>query len=57
MLALDAMLTLMVQHYGLLRQDAVALAGVVVDLHITQLVNAGVRGVHAILPHDALTRV
>jgi len=54
MLALDAMLTLMGHLYGLTRQDAVALASLVVDLHITQLVNAGVRGVHAILPHGAL---
>jgi acetamidase/formamidase len=57
MIALDAMLTLMSQQYGLLRQDAVALASLVVDLHITQLVNAGIRGVHAILPHGALTHV
>ncbi|GAC1363870.1 MAG: hypothetical protein NVS2B12_33600 [Ktedonobacteraceae bacterium] len=57
MIALDAMLTLMGQQYGLARQDAVALASLVVDLHITQLVNAGVRGVHAILPHGALARI
>jgi acetamidase/formamidase len=57
MIALDAMLTLMSQQYGLARQDAVALASLVVDLHITQLVNAGIRGVHAILPHRALTHI
>jgi acetamidase/formamidase len=57
MIALDAMLTLMGQQYGLARQDAVALASLVVDLHITQLVNAGVRGVHAILPHGALAHI
>jgi acetamidase/formamidase len=57
MIALDAMLTLMGQQYGLARQDAVALASLVVDLHITQLVNAGVRGVHALLPHRALARI
>jgi acetamidase/formamidase len=30
------------------------LASVVVDVRITQLVNAGVRGVHAFLPHGAI---
>lgn len=57
MIALDAMLALMGQQYGLARQDAFALASLVVDLHITQLVNAGVRGVHALLPHGALARM
>ncbi|MGH2506102.1 MAG: acetamidase/formamidase family protein [Ktedonobacteraceae bacterium] len=56
MIALDAMLTLMTQRYGVTRQDAIALASVAVDLHVTQVVN-GVIGVHAILPHEALTRV
>lgn len=55
MIALDAMLTLMTQQYGVTRQDAIALASVVVDLHVTQVVN-GVIGVHAILPHEALAR-
>ncbi len=54
MLALDAMLELMEEHYGLNRQNALTLASIVVDLHITQLVNAGVLGVHAVLPHHAL---
>jgi acetamidase/formamidase len=57
MIALDAMVTLMGQQFGLDRQDAVALASLVVDLHVTQLVNAGVLGVHALLPHGALTRM
>jgi acetamidase/formamidase len=57
MIALDAMVMLMGQQYGLDRHDAVALASVVVDLHVTQLVNAGILGVHALLPHGALTRV
>jgi acetamidase/formamidase len=56
MIALDAMVTLMGQQYGLDRRDAIALASVVVDLHITQLVNAGVLGVHALLPHGALKK-
>jgi len=47
-LALDAMLTLINEQYGLPRAEALALASLVVDLRITQLVN-GVRGVHAVL--------
>jgi acetamidase/formamidase len=57
MIALDAMVTLMGQQYGLDRQDAIALASLVVDLHITQLVNDGILGVHALLPQGALTRL
>jgi acetamidase/formamidase len=52
-LALDNMLGLMGREYGFERYDALALASAVVDLRITQLVN-GVRGVHAVLRHDAL---
>ena len=52
-LALDAMLDLMGELYGLGRHDALALASLVVDLRITQVVN-GVQGVHALLPHGAL---
>ena len=47
------MLELMDREHGLERRDALALASVVVDLRVTQLVN-GVRGVHAILRDDAL---
>jgi len=54
--ALDAMLTLMGGRLGLTdRRQALALATAVVDLRITQMVN-GVRGVHAVLPRDALLR-
>lgn len=56
MQALEAMLDLMVRQLGVSRQDAVALASVAVDLHVTQLVNDGVLGVHAILRDDALLR-
>lgn len=56
MCALEAMLDLMIEQYGLERQDAVALASVAVDLRITQLVNAGVLGVHALLREGALRR-
>lgn len=52
-IALDAMLDLMGELYGLERRDALALASLVVDLRITQVVN-GVKGVHALLPHGAL---
>lgn len=52
-IAVDAMLELMGREHGLERPDALALASLVVDLRVTQLVN-GVVGVHAVLPHDAI---
>jgi acetamidase/formamidase len=52
-LAIDAMLELMGREHALDRAEALALASLVVDLRITQMVN-GVRGVHARLEHDAL---
>jgi acetamidase/formamidase len=54
-LALEAMLTLMQHLMGITRLDALALASVVVDFRITQVVNT-VRGVHAVLRHDAVTK-
>jgi acetamidase/formamidase len=51
--ATDAMLELMGRELDLERVQALALASVVVDLRVTQLVN-GARGVHAVLPHDAI---
>jgi acetamidase/formamidase len=51
--AVDGMLELMARDHGLGRREALALASVVVDLRITQMVN-GARGVHARLAHDAL---
>jgi acetamidase/formamidase len=51
--ALNAMYDLMQQRYGLARADAVALASVVVDTRVTQIVNQVV-GVHAVLPHGAI---
>lgn len=53
-LALESMLLIMKREYNLSRLDAIALASVVVDFNITQAVN-GVCGVHAVLPHDAIT--
>jgi acetamidase/formamidase len=52
-IALDAMLDLIAARYSIARLDALALASLVVDMRITQIVNQ-VRGVHAILPHGAL---
>jgi acetamidase/formamidase len=52
-IAVDAMLELMGREHGLERAEALAFASLVVDLHVTQMVN-GVRGVHASLPHGEL---
>lgn len=52
-IALNAMLDLMNELHGYDRQMALALASLVVDVRITQLVN-GVRGIHALLPHNAV---
>ena len=51
--AIDAMFKLIQQQYGVSRVDAIALASVTVDVHVTQIVN-GIRGVHASLPHGAI---
>ena len=51
--AIDGMLDLMGREHGSERREALALASVVVDLRVTQMVN-GARGVHARLAHDAL---
>jgi len=47
------MLDLMGEQFGMRRSEALAMAGIAVDLRITQVVN-GVKGVHAILPDDAI---
>jgi acetamidase/formamidase len=52
-IAVDGMLELMQRELGLDRDDALALASVVVDLRVTQVVN-GSLGVHAVLRDDAL---
>lgn len=51
--ALDEMAGLIQQFHSVSKTEAVALASVAVDLHVTQVVN-GVKGVHAILPHGAI---
>ncbi len=53
LIALEAMVDVMEARHKLARPEAVALASLLVDLRITQIVN-GVRGVHAVLPHGAL---
>lgn len=52
--AANAMLDFMMEDFNISRKDALSLASVVVDLHITQVVN-GVKGVQAILMDDAVT--
>ncbi len=51
--ALAAMLDLLSARYGVSRMEALTLAGVAIDLRITQIVNQ-VKGVHAVLPHGAI---
>lgn len=51
--AMATMLDLMERELGLDRSFALALASVVVDLRVTQIVN-GVKGVHAVLRDDAI---
>ena len=46
------MLDLLEREHGLERGEALALASVVVDLRVTQVVNGSV-GVHAVLRDDA----
>lgn len=52
-MALNAMLDLTMERYGLSRKLTLALLSVAADVRITQLVN-GVRGAHVLLPHDAI---
>jgi acetamidase/formamidase len=52
-MALESMFALLGRLHGVSRPDAVALASVVVDLRVTQIVNQVV-GVHAVLPPGAL---
>jgi acetamidase/formamidase len=54
-IAAGAMLELMERELGVEPSEALALSTAVVDLRVTQLVN-GVRGVHAVWPHDAIRR-
>ncbi len=51
--AVETMLDLMERELGVTRPHALALASVVVDVRITQVVN-GVKGVHAVIRDDAV---
>jgi acetamidase/formamidase len=54
LIALNAMLDLMSEQYNMPRPRALALASLVVDMRVTQIVNGGMLGVHAVLPHGAI---
>ena len=51
-IAADGMVRIMAREHGLKPAEATALASVVVDLRVTQIVN-GLQGVHAVLRDDA----
>jgi acetamidase/formamidase len=51
--AMATMLDLMERELSLDRTHALALSSVVVDLHVTQIVN-GTKGAHAVLRDDAI---
>ncbi len=52
--ALNDMLALVMSRFEVERKDALVLVSVAADVRITQLVN-GVRGVHVMLPHGAIS--
>lgn len=54
--ALDGMLDWMAERFAIDRKRALALSSLLVDLHVTQVVN-GVRGVHALLPADRIAEL
>jgi acetamidase/formamidase len=54
LIALGAMLDLLEEYYHLSRSDALAFASLAVDLHVSQIVNGGVFGVHAVLSYGAI---
>ena len=55
LIALEAMLRLIEEQHGIKRPRSLALASLLVDMRVTQIVN-GVRGVHAVLPHGAVSK-
>jgi acetamidase/formamidase len=55
-IAVNAMIDLLGELCGLSRLEALALSSLEVHTRVTQVVN-GVRGVHAVLPHDAIERL
>jgi acetamidase/formamidase len=52
--ALNGVVDLLAARHGLTRERALALCSVAVDLRVTQIVNGGVFGVHAVLPPGRL---
>jgi acetamidase/formamidase len=52
--ATDGIIAVLEREHGVTRREALALASIVVDLRVTQVVN-DVLGVHAVLRDDALT--
>jgi acetamidase/formamidase len=52
-IATEGILAVMAREHAVERNEALALASVAVDLRVTQVVN-GVKGVHAVLRHDAI---
>ena len=56
LIALGAMVDLLTERFRQARHQALGLASVVVDLRITQMVNQ-VKGVHAVLPHEAIAEL
>jgi acetamidase/formamidase len=52
--ALDRMVDWIAGRYGTTRAEALAMASVAVSMRVTQVAN-GTWGVHALLPHDAIT--
>jgi acetamidase/formamidase len=53
MIAMDGMLDLLKEQYGMAKNQAVAWSSLAVNLRVTQIVNE-VKGAHAILPHGLL---
>ncbi len=52
-MALDHMVELLMGLYGFHRREALTVASVSVDMHVTQIVN-GIRGAHAVLPNGSI---
>ncbi len=56
MIALDSMLNLMTEEWNLERKEALSLSSLLVNFHVTQVVN-GVKGIHAMLPHHVISGI
>ncbi len=49
------MVDVLVSTYHFSRSDALELSSLAVDLRVSQIVNAGVYGIHAVLPYGTIT--